>query len=214
MHRLVHGAPAYLPIQGYRRCLLQRVEDRWSDTNYYWFELRDYGKGPGGPPSVELDKPVAGAKRVYEANVTYYVYVFGFTVYRGQPLRKLVLDVRVGAYHGYDNTRANIAFIVTIPDALNTNNSFSYPYLCLEWSMHNLGIANGDCCYPLSGYISLLDPIDYNFSPANPSIAYNRLDELATAPEVVVIFGYKDAWSSNWRQWAAITRESMVGFCR
>jgi hypothetical protein len=185
------------------------VDKSWSDTTGHYFNST-LGTSTywNALPVIQLDQPATGHKRSFEATQTGYDYIHGWLLKRNAMLStRLDIVARVGAYHGYDAMRANLALAIIDDnnlDKISRNNS--YPWLWMEWSMSSLGYSNGSYGKPLSGYIVFTDPPSYSFSPANPSRLYYNLITSIPNKRWHLLYGYEDVWAADWDQWASLQR--------
>jgi hypothetical protein len=183
------------------------VDKSWSDTTGHYFNLPPNNQYWNALPSIQLDSPASGHKRSFEDTQTGYDYLHGWLLKRNAMLSsRLDITARIGAYHGYDNTRAQFAFAI-----LDNNNldkkavNTSYPFLKIRWVMSWLGYANGSYGQPLSGYIVFTDPPSYSFSPANPDTWYNKITSIPNN-RWHIMYGYEDHWDADWDQWASLQK--------
>jgi len=183
------------------------VDKSWSDTTGHYFNTNPSYQYWNALPAIQLDQPASGHKRSFEDTQTGYVYDHGWLLKRNAMLSsRLDIVARVGAYHGYNATRAWLAF-----DILDDNNldkkarNDSYPWVRMSWSMSGLGYSNGSYGNPLSGYIVFTNPPSYSFSPANPGVGYNLITSIPNK-RWHILYGYGDAWSADWDQWASLQR--------
>jgi hypothetical protein len=183
------------------------VDKSWSDTSAHFFNAPPGGKVWAAYAAIQLDNPATGHKRSFEDAETGYDYVHGWLLKRNAMLAsRLDVAAKVGAYHGYDATRANLALVVCDSNNLDkTARSDSYPWVFMGWTMSLLGYANGAYGQPLSGYIVFTDPPSYSFSPANPGVSYNLITRIPNG-RWHLLYGYKDSWAADWNQWASLQR--------
>jgi len=182
------------------------VDNTWSDTTPHYFNSGSY-TNYSGPSIIQLDQPAPGHKRSYEGNGTQLDYVYGWLLKQNMPISsRLNIVARVGAYHGYNATRANLRFVILDNNNLDkVKRNDSYPWVNIGWSMSGLGYSNGSYGNPLSGYIVFTNPPMYSFTPANPGVSYNMITNI---PNGIynILYGYQDSWEANWNQWASIQR--------
>lgn len=180
------------------------VSKTWSDITGHYFNTNTAYTSWAALPSIQLDSPATGHKRSHENIQTGYEYVHGWFIDQNAILgTKIEINASVGAYHGYDSTRANFEFVFSDPRNYDQRVNPGYPYVCLHWRMGNLGYSNGSYGMPLSGYILLTNPPSYSFTPANPTVAYASVTSLPNSV-VHVLYGYRDLWSANYSQWASL----------
>ena len=174
----------------------------WADTTAHFFP-----SSPGGTTDrctveyTSLDSSGILYKRCAERSTTHYTYRHGFYLLSNTNIMGgFAVMGYFGAYHGYNNTRANFGFSIAPTNQFDTTSAYSVG-LDLGWSLSSLGIANGGVGY-LSGRVLLTDPPSYTFSPADPGVGYKNMTALRQSV-VHVLFGYSDIWSANHSQWAA-----------
>jgi hypothetical protein len=185
------------------------VDKSWGDTTGHYFNSTlsalTYWNAL---PAIQLDQPATGHKRSFESTQTGYDYIHGWLLKRNAMLStRLDIVAKVGAYHSYDATRANLA--LAIIDDNNLDKKFrndSYPWFWLRWIMSTLGYSNGSYGRPLSGYIVFTNPPSYSFSPANPDRLYYNLITSIPNNRWHLLYGYEDNWSSDYDQWASLQK--------
>jgi len=172
----------------------------WDDSSAHYIALGPYGSTVRcAVEYVSLDASGLRYKRCFEASTTYLVYGHGFWLATGMQMRSgFAMAGWFGAYHGYDRTRANFTIYIAPPDQFDRTTAASR-YLRMLFRMSSLGFSNGGVGY-VGGWLQLTTPPMYSFFPANPELAYVG-DVSGT---VNVLFGYEDAWSDDWDQWAAV----------
>jgi hypothetical protein len=187
------------------------VSDTWTDTQGHYFNYDPNYQVWNALPVIQLDNPATGHKRSFEDTQTGYCYVHGWFWVTNVTIQgdTIYIEGYFGGYHGYDNTRANFDFVIGDPSVFDVTARPDLPYVRLHWTLSSLGWSNGSYGNYLSGYIRLTDPPEVSFSPANPSVAYNRITELVGLT-VNVLFGYLDAWSADWDQWASASSDSYI----
>ncbi|MEM4975705.1 MAG: hypothetical protein QXT64_00095 [Desulfurococcaceae archaeon] len=186
------------------------VDYTWSDTTPHFFNYDpNYTSFYVLPSAIELDQPAANHKRSYEYYRTTLCYTFGWYWHSNfTAMNTFKFNMRMGAYHGYDGTRANIALVIGNPGIFDETEQPALPYCLLSWSMYSLGYPNGSYDKSLYGYIVLTDPPILRFTPANPPhVAYRDITSLAGS-SVNLLVGYNDAWLADWDQWASLHRLS------
>jgi hypothetical protein len=183
------------------------VDKSWSDITGHYFSVPPNAQYWNALPTIQLDNPASGHKRSYESTNTGYDYLHGWLLKRNAMLSsRLDITARIGAYHGYDNTRAYLAFAILDDNNLDKKAvNTAYPFLRLLWIMSGLGYANGSYGNPLSGYIVFTDPPSYSFSPANPGVWYNLVTSIPNR-RMHIMYGYEDHWGENWSQWASLQK--------
>ena len=180
------------------------VSKSWNDTTGHYFNTNTAYTAWAALPAIQLNNPATGHKRSFEDLQTGYLYVHGWFIDQNAILgTKIEINASVGAYHGYDNTRANLNFVFGDPRNYDKKTYPGYPYVRLHWTMSSLGYANGAYGKPLSGYILLTSPPSYSFSPANPSVSYSSITSLPNSL-VHILYGYEDRWSADYNQWASL----------
>jgi hypothetical protein len=183
------------------------VDKSWSDTTGHYFNYNPAYQYWAALPAIQLDNPATEHKRSFEDAQTGYCYVHGWLLKKNAMLSsRLDISGRVGAYHGYDATRANLQFVILDDNNLDKKaRNDSYPWVQMAWTMSGLGYSNGSYGQPLSGYIVFTSPPSYSFSPANPSVAYNLITSIPNK-RWHVLYGYGDAWAADYNQWASLQR--------
>jgi hypothetical protein len=183
------------------------VDKSWSDTTGHYFNTNPASQRWAALPAIQLDNPATGHKRSFEDTQTGYNYVHGWLLKRNAMLStRLDISAKVGAYHRYDATRANLNFVILDDNNLDKRRrNDSYPWTRMRWNMSTLGYANGSYGNPLSGYIVFTNPPSYSFSPANPTVHYNLITSIPNM-RWHLLYGYEDNWAANWNQWASLQR--------
>jgi hypothetical protein len=184
------------------------VDKSWSDTTGHYFNSNPAYQSWAALPAIQLDQPATGHKRSFEDAQTGYVYVHGWLLKRYAMLSsRLDIVAKVGAYHGYDATRAILSFVILDDHNLDKRGrNDSYPWLQMLWKMSSLGYTNGSYGKPLGGYIVFTDPPSYSFSPANPTVRYNLITRIPNN-RWHILYGYEDGWLFDWNQWASLQRD-------
>jgi hypothetical protein len=183
------------------------VDKSWGDTTGHYFNNDPTAQNWAALPAIQLDNPATGHKRSFENAQTGYYYVHGWLLNRSAMLSsRLDISAKVGAYHSYNATRANINLVILDDNNLDKRSrNDSYPWIRMGWVMSTLGYANGSYGNPLSGYIVFTDPPSYSFSPANPDVVYNLITSIPNR-RWHVLYGYGDKWSADYDQWASLQR--------
>jgi len=183
------------------------VDKSWSDTSAHYFNFDPAYQVWQNPAAVQLDSPAAGHKRAFEDLSTGYLYVHGWLVKRSAALStRLDVAARIGAYHGADATRANVNFVIADPATVDVRaRNDNVPWVRAEWTLSALGYANGSYGNRLSGYVVFTDPPSFSFSPANPTLSYNRITGIPGGRRHV-LYGYADRWAGDWDVWASLQR--------
>jgi len=182
------------------------VDKGWSDTTPHYFP--DAGVGAWyNLTTIQLNQPATGHKRAFEDLSTGYHFVHGWLLKKNISMSSgLEVKARVGAYHGYSVTRANLNFVILDDYNLDkTSRNNAYPWVKFGWTMSALGYANGSYGRPVSGYIIFTDPPSYSFSPANPGVSYNLITQVY-GRRMHILYGYGDAWAADWDIWASLQR--------
>ena len=189
------------------------VSDRWSDTSGHFIRWYNCGYGYRNYPAVQLDQPASGHKRAYESGATYPCHAYGFLIAHQVTMSGKVITIEgwFGAYHGYDNTRASFCFVI-VPSNYIDNDTAPSSKIMARWVMRDFGWSNGS--YNHYAYVKLQINDDNTVSilessPKNPSIGYANPLGLVGA-EVSVLFGYYDAWTADWNQWASARQDSYI----
>jgi len=183
------------------------VDKGWDDVSGHYFNTNPSYTSWAAYPLIQLNSPATGHKRSFEDAETGCNYVHGWLLKRNVSMSsRLDIVARVGAYHGYNATRANLQFVVLDDNNLDkrTRND-SYPWVNLGWTMSSLGYSNGSYGNPLNGYITFTDPPSYSFSPANPGVGYNRITEVF-GRRMHILYGYADNWVADWNCWSSLQR--------
>lgn len=181
------------------------VAKSWSDTDGHFFNDDPNYTSWYAYPAIQLDSPDVGHKRSFEDMQTGYVYVHGWLLKQDIKLAPMLrIYSYIGAYHGYNGTRAIFAFVISHPANIdNTTRDDRYPWVRLGSNMDKQGYANGDYGKPFRGYIVFTDPPTYSFYPADPAVKYNLITEIPNI-RTHILYGYKDAWGRDWNQWASL----------
>jgi hypothetical protein len=183
------------------------VDKSWSDTTGHYFNTNPAYQSWSALPAIQLDNPATGHKRSFEDAQTGYTYTHGWLLKRNAMLStRLDVMAKIGAYHGYNATRANLSFVILDDNNLDKKaRNDSYPWVKMGWTMSSLGYSNGSYGQPLSGYIVFTSPPSYSFSPANPGVSYNLITSIPNN-RWYILYGYDDNWSADWDQWASLQR--------
>jgi len=189
------------------------VAKTWSDTTGHYFNTNPSSQSWAALPAIQLNNPATGHKRSFEDAQTGYEYIHGWYLKRNtRPSNKLIINAYVGAYHGYNATRANFNFVIADPATLDVKaRNDSVPWLYLNASMSAMGWSNGSYGKLFSGYIVFTNPPSYSFSPANPSVYYNLVTSIP-GHNCHILYGYKDSWSADWDQWASASNSSYIRY--
>jgi len=189
------------------------VSDRWSDTAGHFIRRYDCGYGYYSKPAIQLDSPATDYKRAYESTRTYPCHFYGFLVAHQVKISGdiIVIEGYFGAYHGYDNTRANFGFAI-VPSNYIDNDTTPPSKIIVIWTMSRFGWGNGS--YGHYAYVKLkINPDNtvsiLEASPGNPSVGYANPYDLI-GQEVSVLFGYSDSWTADWNQWACARKDSYI----
>ena len=172
------------------------VSDNWSDTELVF-------DAPSGAV-VELDKPASGYKRVFESSNT-FGYTPGFRVIPDGVLKsgRILFRGKIGAYHGYDATRATWKLIIFLPDKSQ--------YVMISVNFADNGFANGS----YDNYVVMAIQInpdntvtvdaDVNYSVKTTDNPYSMVGNT-----VVVACAYSDAWDTDYNQWSSLDANAVV----
>jgi len=188
------------------------ISDRWEDTTGHFFAY-----GTNYPyynyPTIQLNQPATDYKRSYEEARTYPQHVYGFIVADKVTLTgdTITIEGYFGAYHGYDNTRANFCFVI-LPSNYVDVDQVPPAYLKIEWKLSNFGWSNGS--YGHYAYVKLrINPDNtvtiLESNPGDPGISASNPYDLIRQ-EVTVLFGYRDSWTADWNQWACARKDSYI----
>jgi hypothetical protein len=156
-----------------------------------------------------LNQPATDHKRSFEDAVTGYEFVHGWFWKAGFTAKsKFNFEMYAGAYHGYDNTRANLNVVIGVPSIFDVYPRPNLPYIRIHWNLIYLGWANGSYNKYLAGYLVLTSPPSYSFTPTNPNIVEYNLVTSIPNNTVNLLYGYSDAWTTDWDQWASLHKDS------
>jgi hypothetical protein len=184
------------------------VDKSWNDTTGHYFNKTPSYQYWNALPAIQLDNPTTGHKRSFENTQTGYCYIHGWLL-KSQAILSTRLDItaKVGAYHGYSVTMANLSFVILDSNNLDKKaRNDSYPWLYTRSAMSTLGYSNGAYGQPLSGNIVFTNPPSYSFSPANPDeFSYNLITSIPNQ-RWYLLYGYDDEWAADWDQWASLQR--------
>lgn len=173
------------------------VADNWDDTSLVY-------DSPSGAV-VELDSPATGYKRVFESSDT-YGYTPGFRVIPDGVLQtgRILVKGEIGAYHGYNATRAIWRLIVFLPDKSE--------YVQVAINFADNGFANGS--YNNRIVIALQINPDNTVSVDAGGLAYTISKSAnpysMVGQTVVVACAYYDAWSADYNQWSSLNAEAVI----
>ena len=189
------------------------VSDRWSDTTGHFIMRYSCGYSYRNYPTIQLNSPATDYKRSYEGNTTNPCHLYGFLVAHQVNLSGdiIVIEGYFGAYHGYDNTRANFAFAI-VPSNYIDNDTDPSNKIIVAWTLSRFGWSNGS--YGHYAYVKLKINSDNTVSivesdPGDPGVGYkNPYDMIGM--DVSVLFGYSDAWVADWNQWACAKKNSYI----
>jgi len=183
------------------------VDKSWADTTPHYFNRPPYGTSLGNLSVIHQNSPATGHKRSFESAVTGNDYLYGWLLKSNAMISsRLDMILSIGAYHGYNATRAWLGMTIGDPATIDTRNvNNAVPWIHFNWSMSSLGYANGSYGRPLSGYIIFTSPPSYSFSPANPAVWYNMITGLPNGRRHI-LYGYNDGWAADWDQWASLQR--------
>ena len=189
------------------------VEDNWSDTSGHFIMRYDCGYTYGNYPTIYLDNPATGYKKSYENNATNPCHLYGFLIVDNVTLRGNIITIEgyFGAYHGYDNTRANFSFGI-VPSTYIDNDTEPSNKIIVTWVLSNFGWSNGS--YGNYAYVKFQINSDNTITilesnPGDPAIGYTSPYDMI-GMNVSVIFGYSDSWSADWNQWACAKNDSYI----
>ena len=187
------------------------VSDTWDDTTPHYFNYNTKYTVWYNYCSVQLNKPATDHKRAFEDARTGYCFIHGWYWVSGVVLNgdEIYIDAYIGGYHGYDKTRANISLVIGDEDVFDVKPRPDLPWVRLNWNMNSFGWSNGSYNHHVYGTLKLTDPPQLDFYPKNPGCSYNRITELE-GKTVNVLFGYVDAWSADWNQWASAHKNSYI----
>jgi hypothetical protein len=123
----------------------------------------------------------------------------------------ITIEGYFGAYHGYDNTRANFAFAI-VPSSYVDVDSVPPNRIYIVWFLSFYGWSNGS--YGLYAKVQFRINSDNTITvlsatPANPTFYYSSPYGLV-GQDVTVLFGYCDGWVANWSQWACARSDSYI----
>ena len=187
------------------------VSDLWSDTSGHFFMFgTDYAYY--NYPTIYLNQPATNYKQSKEVNTTYPNHLYGFKICRAKMTGNIItIEGYFGAYHYYDNTRANFAFAI-VPSSYVDVDSVPPNFLIIYWVLSTYGWGNGT--YELYAKVQFRINSDNTITvlsatPANPTFYYSSPYGLI-GQDVTVLFGYVDAWLSNWSQWACARNDSYI----
>jgi hypothetical protein len=187
------------------------VSDLWNDTSGHFFMYRT-GYSYNNYPTIYLDQPASGYKQAKEVNTTNPSHVYGFKICRANMTGDTItIEGYFGAYHGYDNTRANFTFAI-VPSSYVDVDSVPPNRIRIVWTMSAFGWSNGS--YDRYAKVQFrINPDNtvtiLSATPGNPYIEYASPYGLI-GQDVTVLFGYSDDWVANWSQWACARSDSYI----
>jgi hypothetical protein len=189
------------------------VSDLWNDTSGHFFMFAT-GYIYLNYPTIYLDQPASGYKQARETHKTYPNHVYGFKICRALMTGDTItIEGYFGAYHRYDNTRANFTFAI-VPSSYVDVDSVPPNYLIILWVLSTYGWSNGS----YGNYAKVQFRINsdntitvLSATPRNPSFTYASPYGLI-GQDVTVLFGYTDSWTDIWYQWACARNDSYIDF--
>jgi len=188
------------------------VSDRWNDTQGHFF-MYNTGYSYRNYPAIQLNQPATDHKRSYEQNVTYPQHCYGFLVAHQVQLKgdTITIEGWFGAYHGYNSTRANFRWFIA-PSSYLDKDQVPPSWIMVGINMSRAGWSNGSynryakIKFKINpdNTITVIEktPDAWSIGSSNP---YGLINET-----ISVIFGYYDAWTSDWNQWASAHKNSYI----